>query len=135
MDIAADAILELAGIATPSATPLLHEDDLFLTRNLLNPKTFSWTKDLLPALRSAGLEFDSVPPDEWLEKLRESAGKIDAKDNPAIKLIEYFEKTYGGTETRDKLDFSTRQAEQDSSTLQNAPDLLKDGYIKKFVET
>ncbi|KAJ8110575.1 hypothetical protein OPT61_g6614 [Boeremia exigua] len=66
-----------------------------LIANVTNAKTFSWTNDLLPALRQAGLEFDEVEPQEWVERLRNSSN--DVKANPTFKLVDFFASKYNKT--------------------------------------
>ena len=60
--------------------------------NVVNPNTFSWTRELLPLLRDAGLEFESVGQREWVRRLRESDG--DPGRNPTVKLVEFFARKY-----------------------------------------
>lgn len=108
-----------------------------LVYNIVHPKTFSWTQDLLPALRSAGLTFDVVAPVEWIRRLRES--EVDAERNPAVRLISFFSKKYGAVDGK-KLDggvgirFSNEQAQRESETLRRAPDIISGGYIAKFLK-
>ncbi|PWY67834.1 NRPS-like enzyme [Aspergillus eucalypticola CBS 122712] len=56
--------------------------------NLTNPLLSHWTRDLLPLLRQAGLEFEELSRHEWLQRLRES--NQDPNVNPPIKLLEFF---------------------------------------------
>jgi len=60
--------------------------------NVTNAKTSSWTNDLLPALREAGLQFDEVEPKEWVRRLAESSD--DAVANPPKKLLDFFASKY-----------------------------------------
>jgi thioester reductase-like protein len=53
VDVSARAVSEIA----------LSEADSIVA-NVTNAKTFSWTNDLLPALREAGLQFEEVEPKE-----------------------------------------------------------------------
>ncbi|OQV11106.1 hypothetical protein CLAIMM_15001 [Cladophialophora immunda] len=128
--------------------------------NVVNPKSFSWTGDLLPALQEAGLSFESVSPQEWLARL--AASEQDPKVNPTIKLRSVYESKYGteqtaydkarGTDTAAQYTsdstefdtgglkevekqalFSTEKAQKDSAAMRNLPDLLSEGYVKKFV--
>lgn len=67
--------------------------------------------------------------------LRESAAQGDEMRNPAVKLIEYFEKNYGvgeGFEGRD-LTFDTTAAQRDSAALRSAPNMIDAGYVRMFL--
>lgn len=125
VDTLASVILELAFLQT---TPEI-------VYNLQSPHTFSWTATLLPLLKSAGLVFTPSPISIWLAKLRESANTTTVEQNPAVKLVEYYERAYGKGNPGGKVDFEIGKAERDSETLRNAPDLVKDGYIERFLET
>ena len=95
---------------------------------------FSW-KDLLAELHTAGLEFRTVSFSDWLEKLRKSAAQGDQVRNPAVKLIEYFEKSYGaGQGFEDKgIMFETKAAQRDTAALRCPPKIIEDGYVRKFL--
>ena len=54
--------------------------------------------------------------------------------NPAVKLVEHFERSYGEQGGMARPVFSTRRAEEDSAHLRDAPDLVQVGYIEKFVK-
>lgn len=99
--------------------------------NVTNPKTFSWTKDLLPALRNAGLTFDEVEPKEWVRRLR--ASNADPKVNPPIKLVEFFASKYDKDEFAPSKSFATETACSLSAGLTAAP-LLDQSFVNKFVQ-
>ncbi|KAI1761375.1 hypothetical protein GGR53DRAFT_525119 [Hypoxylon sp. FL1150] len=80
VDKCASAVLELSGF-DPQVEVSEGCEEVY---HLLNPTTFSWSNDLLPALRTAGLEFDVVTPREWISRLRE--GEQDPEKNPTVKL-------------------------------------------------
>lgn len=98
--------------------------------NVTHPKTFSWTKDLLPALRSAGLDFEEVEPKEWVQRLR--ASNPDPKVNPPIKLVDFFASKYDKGEFAPPRAFATDVACSLSPALANAP-VLEPGFVKQFV--
>ena len=132
VDTLAAIILELAGIST-DATPV-SDCDVDLVYNLENPHTFPWTDSLLPELQRSGLEFSTVPVAEWLQKLRDyEKNGGDPERNPAVKLIDHFECTYGKEKTGD-IQFRIKTAEKHSATLRDSPRLLEEGYIRKFVK-
>ena len=121
-DALADTILQLAGIgqATQSAE---------LVYNLVNPRPFSWKNDLLPALQRAGLEFDTVPWDEWLRRLESSTE--DASVNPSRKLMGFWLKQ---TRREGTLTFDTAAAEAASSALREANRLVDGSFVEQVVE-
>ena len=137
---AARAILELADLAFPdksSAPGTIQRHNLY---NLLHPRPISWRRDVLPALRNAGLEFETVDFGSWLAALRASVQ--DPERNPSINLLSYWERQMDGdVENREKgtggienMKFDTSDAERDSAALQDAPDLIKERYIEAFLE-
>ncbi|OJJ51653.1 hypothetical protein ASPZODRAFT_127770 [Penicilliopsis zonata CBS 506.65] len=74
----------IADIAIDTVCP-----DVDLVYHLVNPHTFSFTNDLLPALKkgSAFPDFETVTPQEWLQRLATS--EQDPEKNPSIKLIDF----------------------------------------------
>jgi len=108
--------------------------------NLTNPRVFHWTRDLIPALRGSGLTFDVVTPMTWFEKLVKYSETTDPETamdrNPAVKLIDYFEKLVqdqSRNSQSDQIDFDIDEAQNCSSSLRNAPDVLIDGVVEKCV--
>ena len=84
---------------------------------MINPTT-GGTKEMLPALSAAGLKFEVLPTDQWMEKLRTSSK--DPIKNPPIKLLDWFESKYGhrGTSTnKGILEYSTQETRKKSETL------------------
>ncbi|EGX90922.1 NRPS-like enzyme [Cordyceps militaris CM01] len=98
--------------------------------NITHHKTFSWTDDLLPALRLAGLQFDEVGPKEWVSRLR--ASNPDPKANPPIKLVDFFASKYDTGESAPSKTFATDVARSLAPALANAP-VLEPGFVKLFV--
>lgn len=92
---------------------------------------------MLKELRSFGLDFETVPFSAWLQQMKASAANGDEVQNPAIKLIEYFETSYGGLggTAEEDVEFKTTAAERDSAALRCAPRMIEDGYVKKFLRT
>jgi hypothetical protein len=162
VDTLATTILELSNtlaVATTSPSPAPfgssnpisnHDDNPPIFYNLVNPDSFPWS-DLLHELRSAGLEFHTVPFSDWLQKLRQSAEQGDnAVRNPAVKLIDYFEKScgtgsgtgagaesqrFGKDENRNRIGitFETTAAQRDSQALREPPKMIEDGYVRRFL--
>ncbi|KAF4627915.1 hypothetical protein G7Y89_g10239 [Cudoniella acicularis] len=139
VDALATTILELSH--TLSCRHLTQKESLNIFYNIVNPETFTWAS-LLSELHSAGLEFETIPFNEWLQKLRKSAADQDGeKQNPAVKLIEFFENSYGkGGEARvgqgynGGITFETEAVRRDSITLRNPLRIIEDGYVKEFLK-
>lgn len=68
--------------------------------NVVNPQTLHWTRELLPVLREAGLRFEEVEVEEWLERLRRS--EQDPERNPPVKLLTFWEGKYGGKKVEER---------------------------------
>jgi carbohydrate kinase (thermoresistant glucokinase family) len=105
--------------------------------NVTNPQMFSWTDDLLPALRKSGLCFDEVEPNEWVHRLRNS--NPDPTANPPIKLVDFFASKYDKevTDFTTTKPFATEVACSLSPSLAAAPVLdqaLVDKFIKYFMD-
>jgi carbohydrate kinase (thermoresistant glucokinase family) len=98
--------------------------------NVTNAKTFSWTDDLLPSLRKAGLQFDEVEPKEWVRRLRES--NQDASTNPPIKLADFFASKYDKDVFSPSRTYDTSVARSFSPSLDAAP-VLDAAFVKTFV--
>ena len=96
--------------------------------NVTNPRTFSWVDDLIPALRSAGLEFEQVEPQEWVKRLR--ASDPDPARNPPIKLVDFFASKYDKTDFSPSKAYATENACSLSPTLRGAIGLERDLIIK-----
>ena len=101
--------------------------------NIVNPKFFHWTRDLLPALRDTGLlTFTEVSQREWVRLLR--ASNPDPVANPTIKLVEFFAGKYDNDVTKRKnMEYVTAASEEISPSLSNVPALSTE-LVRKFVE-
>lgn len=134
VDSVADIVLEIAGVSNNSCEATVSQSNApWHVYNVVNPRIFSWTSDLLPALRNAGLTFETLPPQEWVRRIQ--TGDQDPRRNPPVKLSSFFARRYGGEGKTDQgeLRFSTERTEEASPTLKRAPDLIRDGYIDRFV--
>ncbi|KAK4096417.1 acetyl-CoA synthetase-like protein [Parathielavia hyrcaniae] len=99
--------------------------------NVTNPQSFRWTEDLLPALKTAGLEFDEVEPREWVRRLR--ASNQDPQANPPIKLVDFFASKYDRDGSASSTSFATDVARSFSPSLADAP-VLNPDLVAKFVK-
>lgn len=100
--------------------------------NLVNPREFGWL-DLLSQLRIAGLDFTTVPFSQWLDGLRESAARGEEEQNPAVKLVEYYEQTYVQGRKGKQCTFEVGVAKRDSKAMKAAYDVVGMGLIEKFL--
>jgi thioester reductase-like protein len=108
---------------------------LDLVYHVLNPIRFHWTRDMLPALAAAGFKFETLPTDEWMERLRNS--EQDPKKNPPIKLLDWFESKYGhGSSTKNKgvLVYETEKTSAKSESMRAIPSVTDVEYVKKVIE-
>ncbi|GAW27379.1 putative nrps-like enzyme [Rosellinia necatrix] len=129
VDCAAAAIVELAGVAG-NGHPSDPAVDLDTVYHVLNPRRFHWTRDMLPSLAKAGLEFERLPTDQWMERLRGS--DRDPAKNPPIKLLEWFESKYGHGKPATQgggLVYLTDETRGRSETLRNVPDVTEVGFV------
>lgn len=138
VDTLATVILEIAEVKTSSSSSPQQLKSHYDTGvyNLVNPHTFSW-EDLLDVLHANGLHFSTKPFADWLSLLKASASKCEEDDNPAVKLLEYFETSYSADEgnlVSEGIRFETSAAEKDSRALREAPRCVESGLVGKFVE-
>ncbi|KAI2467247.1 L-aminoadipate-semialdehyde dehydrogenase [Annulohypoxylon bovei var. microspora] len=132
VDKCAAAILELSGL-NPSTKDSLSEtsEEVY---HVLNPSLFSWSNDLLPALRAAGLVFETVSQREWVRRLRE--GEQDPQKNAPIKLLQFFEEKYDNDSAgRSGLVFETRVTARHSETIKQGFDIIRSGILQKCVDS
>lgn len=110
-----------------------------LVYHLVNPETFSWKNDLLPALKkqSALPGFEIVSPVDWLHRLETS--EQDPEKNPSIKLIDFWKSKYGGATGQQSEDgglvFETKRTAQDSPSLALVKDPVSVGLVQRYIET
>lgn len=121
VDTVAEAVVDISLSDAPS-----------LVVNVVNHKTCSWTEDILPALRDAGLEFEEVEPKEWVRKLRQS--NPDPNLNPPVKLVDFFASKYD----RESGDFRPSKTLVTDTARRLSPELAKAkgldrGMVTKFV--
>jgi thioester reductase-like protein len=134
VDVCARATIELSQAMVPfncpENTPL---DNSEVVYHVLNPRSFNWTTELLPALAAAGLEFEVVTQREWVKRLRE--GDQDPVRNPTIKLLEFFSEKYDNDRLgREGLVFETNRTEQRSTAIASRYDVIESGLMTRCVE-
>jgi carbohydrate kinase (thermoresistant glucokinase family) len=118
-------------VIAKAVTEISLSDAGSVVANVTNAKSFSWTDDLLPALREAGLQFDEVEPKEWVRRLRESSQ--DAVANPPIKLADFFASKYDKDTFGPSRTYETSVARTFSPSLDEAP-VLDPLFVKTFVK-
>lgn len=125
VDTVAESVIDISLPVLPSG-----EGKSFF--NIVNPRTFHWTNDLLPALRATGLRFEEVGQREWVARLRQS--NPDPEANPTIKLVEFFAGKYDNDVTkRRNLRYETRVTEAAAPVLSDVP-ALRPELVQKFVQ-
>ncbi|KAJ5639473.1 uncharacterized protein N7484_007335 [Penicillium longicatenatum] len=130
VDQCAQAVTEIA----LDASGLQSEVDLVY--HLVNPNAFSWTNDLLPALKQGAdlPQFEVVSPQEWLRRLANS--DQDPGTNPSIKLIDFWKSKYGGDGSQvpaGGLSFETKCTTRDCPSLALVKDPVTDGLMKRYL--
>jgi thioester reductase-like protein len=98
--------------------------------HVVNPRSLHWTRDLLPMLSAAGLKFEQVSAQAWLERLAHS--NPDPAVNPTIKLLDFFKTKYEKPKSGPGVFYETKLTEAASPTLAQvgAPDA---GLVSKMV--
>jgi hypothetical protein len=126
VDLVAQAVIELSGVDRDGYVPKS------AVYNVQNNNLFHWTKDLLPALRDAGLAFKTVSQREWVDLLRKSDPNPDT--NPTIKLVDFFASKYDNDKPgRSGLKFSTAKAEAESEAMRRGYDVVGSGLVGTMV--
>ncbi|CZR53066.1 related to nonribosomal peptide synthetase MxcG (component of the myxochelin iron transport regulon) [Phialocephala subalpina] len=132
VDIIARSVLELADLDGSASTKTMDDSDIVY--HVQNSHLFHWTNDLLPALRDAGLEFETVPQREWVRRLRDS--ESSPEKNPTIKLLDFFTEKYDNDRPgRRGLVFLTEKTGEKSEAIRHGYDIVGSGIIKKIVES
>lgn len=125
VDTVADTVIN---ITLPSSSEGTEPSGIF---NIVNNTPFHWTRDLLPHLHAAGLDFEEVDQREWLRRLRES--NADPVQNPPIKLVDFFANKYDTDQPRRTLNWRTEEARRVSGALASAGPLSR-GLVLRIVE-
>jgi thioester reductase-like protein len=140
VDACAEAVAELA-LSGPKGTEGPSPADHDLVYHLVNPRTFNWAADFLPALkRCAALPaFDIVSPQEWLRRL--AGSEQDASKNPSIKLLDFWQAKYGkavaatdATTLPAGLTFETARTLQDCTALRDVEQPVEHGLVERYAE-
>ncbi|KAL1881253.1 putative secondary metabolism biosynthetic enzyme [Diaporthe australafricana] len=128
VDLVAQAVIELSGVGRSDEG----YSPMSAVYNVQNNRLFHWTKDLLPALKEAGLDFKIVSQREWVDLLRKS--DQNPETNPTIKLVDFFAAKYDNDKPgRSGLKFSTEKAEVESEAMRNGFDVVGRGLVGTMV--
>lgn len=119
VDVMANSIIDLS--LAPNAAEVM---------NVTNPTLNHWTHDLLPQLKEAGLDFEQLPKQAWLQRLRDS--NQDPEVNPPIKLLEFFASKYDNNHPTRALFYDTKKAQASSPALARAQGLNTE-FTSRFV--
>jgi hypothetical protein len=132
VDVVARVVLELSGLTSSVDGTSNASYDPSVVYHVQNPNVFHWTRDLLPALRDAGLSFQTVPQREWVTRLRKS--EPDPNKNPTRKLLNFYSNKYDNDEMgRSGLTFVTEKTANASPSLRNGYDVVGGGIVTKLV--
>lgn len=132
VDLVAKSVIDICGLdgssertgASTTASGIYH---------IQNTRLFHWTRDLLPALQAAGLNFRTVSQREWVSLLRQS--NPDPDKNPTIKLLDFFADKYDNDRPgRSSLVFVTKQAEEASRTMRDGYEMIASGLVAKIAQ-
>ncbi|KUJ18380.1 acetyl-CoA synthetase-like protein [Mollisia scopiformis] len=132
VDVVARSVLELANLDTDTVKN--EDEDTSIVFHVQNSHLFHWTNELLPALRNAGLTFETVSQREWIRRLRDS--ESDPQKNPTIKLLDFFAEKYDNDNPgRKGLVFVTEKTGERSKAIGHGYDIIGSGIVKKIVDS
>jgi thioester reductase-like protein len=128
-DVLAKAIMDISVFRQSDGTAASNSQ---LVYNLVHPRPFSWRDEFLPALRAAGLKFETVRYSAWLERLSQSSS--DVMKNPSRKLLGVWEEQYHRAgEMVGDIKFDTGQAQQLSQALAMAESVVDADLVQALV--
>ncbi|OBT57643.1 NRPS-like protein [Pseudogymnoascus sp. 24MN13] len=120
VDVVAKAISEISISDSPAGTT-----------NVVATQSFHWTRDLIPKLHAASLQFEELGQREWISRLK--ASNPDPVQNPPIKLLDFFTKKYDNDNiVRKGLQYNTQRA-QSLSPARATAEILSQELVDKFV--
>lgn len=121
VDHAATAIVDIMLKRSPFQ---VHQGHVF---HIVNPTTMTWT-ELLSNMRTCGMQFDVVSPEEWVTLLSKD------QDNPAYRLLSFMEAAMKSSSP-----ISNLQTRETKNTISVTPALKKAStfnadFMKKHLE-
>ncbi|KAH9832694.1 Acetyl CoA synthetase-like protein [Teratosphaeria destructans] len=136
VDDCAGAVVDIA--VTGGSQDSEEAGEAELVYHLVNPQTFSWSQDLIPAVRKVpGIpDFEVVGPEEWLKRLEKS--EQDPVKNPSVKLLDFWRTKYGGVQASDAettgLVFETTRTVRACPRLGEVRDPVSEALVGRYVE-
>lgn len=130
-DVLVRTVMEIAGLVHGDSGVKEEERIGRLVYNIVHPRPLSWKSEFLQALREAGLNFEVVGWEEWLQRLERSEG--DVEKNPSRKLLDFWKNQTRGDRKTDVV-FETDFAENKSETLRNAGAVVAATYVTHLLE-
>ena len=129
----AGTVLDIAGLGEigSGVNGREGEGEKRLVYNLVHPRPFSWREEFLPALKRAGLVFEVMRWEEWLERLEN--GEVDLGRNPSRKLLGFW-REQKREEVKREMTFGTSAAEEKSESLRNAGPVAAGSYVADLLE-
>ncbi|KNG85006.1 NRPS-like enzyme [Aspergillus nomiae NRRL 13137] len=125
VDTVAGTVIDISLSSTAVSKP-----DTELVFNIVSHHPFHWTRDLLPYVRDAGLEFEELEQRDWIQRLRTS--NPDPVANPPIKLVDFFASKYDTDKPRRLFNWHTERAREVSTTLADARPLDQE-LVRKMI--
>lgn len=129
VDIAAAGVVEIAlhDITNATGSSIFH---------ITNTKPISWNTQYLPAVQSAlqsyGIEFETLPQRQWLQRLEDS--DLDITKNPTKKLLAFFKDRYGSVHEQGEPALDMTRACAVAPFLEKNSNIgLDDQLLTKFV--
>jgi thioester reductase-like protein len=127
-DVVAKAVIAICEFEGKGRLETTH-----LVYNLVQPHSFSWRCELLPALRAAGAVFEIVTYSVWLQALQQSS--TDLKTNPSRKLLQYWEEqNRGDGDLNGQIVFETAKCQDASPTLMVAESAVKNRMVEVLLD-
>ena len=86
------AVLDIAGVSKAGSDVANSSRESLSIYNVVSPSTFSWSKDFVLAVRTEGIEFDSIPFESWIAKLQDSG--LNPEQNPSARLLSFWKASW-----------------------------------------
>ncbi|KAJ7626417.1 L-aminoadipate-semialdehyde dehydrogenase [Mycena polygramma] len=115
------------GIAEVVLSP--HPAKSAVVYHIVNPNISASWDDILAALKTAGLQFETVDRTEWVQRLAKS--DPDGVKNPTIKLLPFFQSRYGKA-YRPPMVFLTDNTAKAAPSIRASPSITPD-LVGKWV--
>ncbi|KAJ7743089.1 L-aminoadipate-semialdehyde dehydrogenase [Mycena metata] len=121
VDYAGKGIVEVVLAPHPANSAIVY--------HIVNPNVSASWDDILAALQTAGLKFETVDRTEWVERLAKS--DPDGVKNPTVKLLPFFQMRYGKAH-RQPMIFLTDETGKAAPSIRASPPVSPD-LVAKWV--